>query len=181
MPTIETGTIKADDGTTDLYYRLTKPADFDPNKKYPVIVYVYGGPHAQLVTGGWLNGSRGWDIYMANKGYIMFSLDNRGSSNRGLEFENATFRRLGIEEGKDQVKGIEFPGNPAPLHRRKPHRCTRMELPRPHDHCPAAPLPRNIQGRRSRRTCHRLGILRSDVRRALHGHSGKQSGRLQRM
>mgnify|MGYP000302676959 FL=1 len=108
MPTIETGTIKADDGTTDLYYRLTKPADFDPNKKYPAIVYVYGGPHAQLVTGGWLNGSRGWDIYMANKGYIMFTLDNRGSANRGLEFENATFRRLGIEEGKDQVKGIEF-------------------------------------------------------------------------
>lgn len=108
MPTIETGTIKADDGTTDLYYRLTKPTDFDPNKKYPVIVYVYGGPHAQLVTGGWLNGSRGWDIYMANKGYIMFTLDNRGSANRGLEFENATFRRLGIEEGKDQVKGIEF-------------------------------------------------------------------------
>lgn len=108
MPTIETGTIKAADGTTDLYYRLTKPADFDPNKKYPVIVYVYGGPHAQLVTSGWLNGSRGWDIYMANKGYIMFTLDNRGSANRGLEFENATFRRLGIEEGKDQVKGIEF-------------------------------------------------------------------------
>lgn len=108
MPTIETGTIKAADGTTDLYYRLTKPADFDPNKKYPVIVYVYGGPHAQLVTGGWLNGSRGWDIYMANKGYIMFTLDNRGSANRGLEFENATFRRLGIEEGKDRVKGIEF-------------------------------------------------------------------------
>lgn len=108
MPTIETGTIKAADGTTDLYYRLTKPSDFDPNKKYPVIVYVYGGPHAQLVTGGWLNGSRGWDIYMANKGYIMFTLDNRGSANRGLEFENATFRRLGIEEGKDQVKGIEF-------------------------------------------------------------------------
>ncbi|WP_077155595.1 S9 family peptidase [Bacteroides bouchesdurhonensis] len=108
MPTLETGTIKAADGTTDLYYRLMKPADFDPNKKYPVIVYVYGGPHAQCVTGGWLNGARGWDIYMANKGYIMFTIDNRGSSNRGLEFENATFRHLGIEEGKDQVKGIEY-------------------------------------------------------------------------
>lgn len=107
-PTFETGTIKAADGTTDLYYRLTKPADFDPNKKYPVIVYVYGGPHAQCVTGGWQNGSRGWDTYMAGKGYIMFTLDNRGSSNRGLEFENATFRRLGVEEGKDQVKGIEY-------------------------------------------------------------------------
>ena len=108
MPVIETGTIKAADGVTDLYYRLIKPADMDPNKKYPVIVYVYGGPHAQMVTGGWQNGARGWDIYMANKGYVMFCLDNRGSSNRGLEFENVTFRQLGIEEGKDQVKGAEF-------------------------------------------------------------------------
>ena len=108
MPSIETGTIKAADGVTDLYYRLMKPADFDPAKKYPVIVYVYGGPHAQMVNNSFLNAARGWDIYMANKGYIMFTLDNRGSSNRGLEFENATFRHLGIEEGKDQVKGIEF-------------------------------------------------------------------------
>ena len=108
MPVIETGTIKAADGVTDLYYRLIKPADMDPNKKYPAIVYVYGGPHAQMVTGGWQNGARGWDIYMANKGYVMFCLDNRGSSNRGLEFENVTFRQLGIEEGKDQVKGAEF-------------------------------------------------------------------------
>ena len=108
MPSIEVGTIKAADGVTDLYYRIIKPADFDPNKKYPTIIYVYGGPHAQMVTGGWQNGARGWDIYMANKGYIMFSLDNRGSDNRGLEFENVTFRHLGIEEGKDQVKGVEF-------------------------------------------------------------------------
>ena len=108
MPVIETGTIKAADGVTDIYYRLIKPADMDPNKKYPAIVYVYGGPHAQMVTGGWQNGARGWDIYMANKGYIMFTIDNRGSSNRGLEFENVTFRHLGIEEGKDQVKGVEY-------------------------------------------------------------------------
>ena len=108
MPHIETGTIKAADGTTDLYYRMAKPADFDPTKKYPVIVYVYGGPHAQIVTGGWHNGISGWEIFMANKGYIMFTVDNRGSSNRGLEFENVTFRHLGVEEGKDQVKGVEF-------------------------------------------------------------------------
>lgn len=108
MPVIETGTIKAADGVTDIYYRLIKPADMDPNKKYPAIVYVYGGPHAQMVTGGWQNGAHGWDIYMANKGYIMFTIDNRGSSNRGLEFENVTFRHLGIEEGKDQVKGVEY-------------------------------------------------------------------------
>lgn len=108
IPTIETGTIKAADGKTDLYYRLVKPADFDPDKKYPTIVYVYGGPHDQLVTNDWMYDVRGWDIYMANKGYIMFTLDNRGSCNRGLEFENVTFRHLGIEEGKDQIKGIDF-------------------------------------------------------------------------
>lgn len=82
MPIIETGTIKAADGVTDIYYRLIKPADMDPNKKYPAIVYVYGGPHAQMVTGGWQNGARGWDIYMANKGYIMFTIDNRGKIGR---------------------------------------------------------------------------------------------------
>ena len=108
MPIIESGRIKAADGVTDLCYRIMKPADFDPNKKYPAIVYVYGGPHAQVVTNGFMHGARGWDIYMANKGYIMFSIDNRGSENRGLEFENVTFRHLGIEEGKDQVKGVEY-------------------------------------------------------------------------
>ena len=108
MPSIEVGTIKAADGKTDLYYRMVKPANFDPAKKYPAIIYVYGGPHAQMVTNSWMNNVRGWDIYMANKGYIMLTLDNRGSDNRGLEFENATFRQLGIEEGKDQVKGVEF-------------------------------------------------------------------------
>lgn len=108
MPSVETGTIKAADGTTDLYYRLIKPANFDPAKKYPAIVYVYGGPHAQMINNSWMNAARGWDIYMANKGYIMLSVDNRGSENRGLAFEQATFRNLGIEEGKDQVKGAEF-------------------------------------------------------------------------
>ncbi len=108
MPTVESGSIKAADGKTDLYYHLIKPADFDPAKKYPAIVYVYGGPHAQMITNNYLYGARGWNLYMANRGYIVFSLDNRGSSNRGMEFENATFRQLGIEEGKDQVKGVEF-------------------------------------------------------------------------
>ena len=108
MPAIETGTIKAADGVTDLYYRLIKPVDFDPDRKYPAVVYVYGGPHAQMITNGFQHDARGWDIYMATKGYVMFTLDNRGSSNRGLEFENCTFRRLGIEECKDQAKGIEY-------------------------------------------------------------------------
>jgi len=108
MPSVEVGTLKAADGKTDLYYRIIKPADFDPAKKYPAIVYVYGGPHAQMIANNWNSSARGWDLYMANKGYILFTLDNRGSSNRGLEFENCTFRHLGIEEGKDQVKGVEF-------------------------------------------------------------------------
>ena len=108
MPTIQTGTIKAADGVTDLYYRLITPANMDSTQKHPAIVYVYGGPHAQMVTNGFQNGARGWDLYMANKGYVMLSIDNRGSSNRGLEFENATFRQLGIIEGEDQVKGAEF-------------------------------------------------------------------------
>lgn len=108
MPSVEIGTIKAADGKTDLYYRIIKPADFDPNKKYPAIIYVYGGPHAQMITNTWNNDARGWDVYMANKGYILFTLDNRGSSNRGLEFENCTFRQLGVEEGKDQLKGVEL-------------------------------------------------------------------------
>ena len=103
MPSVEVGTLKAADGQTDLYYRIIKPADFDPAKKYPAIVYVYGGPHAQMIVSNWMSAARGWDLYMANKGYILFTLDNRGSSNRGLEFENCTFRLLVLEVGKDQV------------------------------------------------------------------------------
>lgn len=108
LPLIETGTIKASDGKTELYYRICKPADFDATKKYPAIVYVYGGPHAQMIHNGLRYDARGWDLYMANKGYIMFTLDNRGSDNRGFEFESTTFRHLGVEESKDQVKGVEF-------------------------------------------------------------------------
>ena len=106
MPNIEVGTIKAADGETDLYYRIVKPKNLDSTKKYPAIVYVYGGPHAQMINAGYNYGVRGWDIYMANKGYIVYTLDNRGSSNRGLEFENCTFRELGIKEGEDQVEGL---------------------------------------------------------------------------
>lgn len=108
LPEISLGSIKAADGETDLYYRLVKPLDFDENKKYPTIVYVYGGPHSQLVNNSWMGQIRGWDIYMAQKGYVVFTLDNRGTSNRGLDFENVTHRRLGIIETEDQMKGIEF-------------------------------------------------------------------------
>jgi len=104
---MEMGKLKAVDGKTDLHYRMIKPVDFDPSKKYPVVVYVYGGPHAQLVTNSWLDGGL-WAYYMAQKGYIMFTLDNRGSANRGFEFENVIHRQIGQEEMKDQMKGIEY-------------------------------------------------------------------------
>lgn len=108
LPSISLGQLKANDGKTDLYYRLVKPANLDENKKYPVIVYVYGGPHSQMVTNSWQGQVRGWDIYMAQKGYIVFTLDNRGTSNRGFDFENITHRQLGIVETQDQMTGIEF-------------------------------------------------------------------------
>ncbi len=102
------GTLKANDAQTDLYYRIILPPDFDPTKKYPAIVYVYGGPHAQLVTNEWLGGAGGWDFYMAQKGYIMFTLDNRGSSSRGAAFENIIHRQLGVIESQDQLTGVEY-------------------------------------------------------------------------
>jgi dipeptidyl-peptidase-4 len=108
MPEITLGSLKAADGKTDLYYRLVKPVSFDPSRKYPVVVYVYGGPHSQMITNAWLGDVRGWDIYMAQKGYLVFSLDNRGTSHRGFEFESLIHRRLGINETADQIKGVEF-------------------------------------------------------------------------
>lgn len=108
LPQITIGSLKADDGETDLYYRLVKPANFDETKKYPVIVYVYGGPHSQLVSNTWMADARGWDIYMAEQGYIVFTLDNRGTANRGFDFENITHRQLGLIETEDQMAGIEF-------------------------------------------------------------------------
>ena len=108
VPEISVSTIKAADDTTVLYYRLVKPVNFNPNKKYPAIIYVYGGPHLQNIDARWNYAVRGWDIYMAQQGYVVLTLDNRGSSNRGLAFENCTFRRLGEEEMKDQLKGVEL-------------------------------------------------------------------------
>ena len=108
VPIFESGSIKAADGATDLYWRMVKPADFDPQKKYPTVVYVYGGPHAHNVEASWHWYSRSWETYMAQKGYIVFILDNRGSENRGRDFEQATFRQMGQVEIKDQMKGVEY-------------------------------------------------------------------------
>lgn len=108
IPEYSCGKLKAADGTTDLYWRMVKPVDFDPNKKYPTVVYVYGGPHAHNVDARWHYCSRSWETYMAQKGYLLFILDNRGSEHRGKDFEQATFRQLGQEEMKDQMKGVEY-------------------------------------------------------------------------
>ena len=108
QPTFECGTIKAADGVTDLYYRMVKPHDFNPAKKYPTVVYVYGGPHAHSVEASWHWYSRSWETYMAQKGYVLFILDNRGSEYRGLAFEQVTFRQLGQIEMQDQMEGVKF-------------------------------------------------------------------------
>jgi dipeptidyl-peptidase-4 len=106
--TAEIKTIKAADGTTDLYTRLIKPSNFDPNKKYPVMVYVYGGPHAQMITNSFLDGANLWMYWMAEQGYLVFTVDNRGSDNRGFAFESVIHGRLGVNEMDDQLKGVDY-------------------------------------------------------------------------
>ncbi len=100
--------IKNDAGQ-NLYCRMYKPIHFDSTKKYPLIVYQYGGPHIQLINSGWNAGSRDyWFQYMAEQGFVVFTLDPRGSGNRGKEFEQATFRQLGTCEMQDQLAGVKY-------------------------------------------------------------------------
>ncbi|HWY10542.1 MAG TPA: DPP IV N-terminal domain-containing protein [Bacteroidia bacterium] len=100
-------TIQNTEGT-DLYCRIFKPVDFDSTKKYPVIVYLYNGPHSQMVTNTWLAGGELWYEYMAQKGFIIFTVDGRGTSWRGKDFEQSTFRQLGTKEMEDQLKGVDY-------------------------------------------------------------------------
>ncbi|WP_373781378.1 DPP IV N-terminal domain-containing protein, partial [Kaistella sp.] len=106
-PEIKNVTLKADDGTP-LFGKIILPTDFDANKKYPVIVYLYNGPHAQLVTDSFPASGNLWYEFMAQKGYIVFTMDGRGSSNRGLKFEQAIFRNAGETEMKDQLQGVAY-------------------------------------------------------------------------
>ena len=108
MPSVKLGTIKAADGVTDLYYRLITPPNMKPGKKYPTLVYVYGGPHSQLVTDSWLGGGNLYFMFLAQQGYVVFTVDNRGTDNRGFEFESCTHRRLGEIEMADQMEGVKF-------------------------------------------------------------------------
>jgi dipeptidyl-peptidase-4 len=101
------GTLKAEDGQT-LYTRLIKPYNFDASKKYPVIVYVYGGPHAQLITDEWTAGAGIYLNYLAQEGFLVFTLDNRGSADRGEAFEQCIHRQCGQLEMRDQMVGINW-------------------------------------------------------------------------
>ena len=102
------GTVKSADGKFDNWYRLLLPADFDPSKKYPVILYVYGGPHSQLVKNSWLGSVSMWELLMAQRGHIVYIQDGRGTSNRGAEFEKAIHRHCGQNEMADQMVGINM-------------------------------------------------------------------------
>ena len=106
-PEIKNVNLKADDGTP-LFGKIILPTNFDPSKKYPVIVYLYNGPNIQLITNTFPASGNLWYEYMAQNGYIIFTMDGRGSSNRGLKFEQAVFRNLGTTEMKDQMKGVEY-------------------------------------------------------------------------
>ena len=108
MPGVKLGTIKAADGKTDLYYRLITPPNMEKGEKYPTLVYVYGGPHSQLVTDSWLGGGNLYFMFLAQQGYVVFTLDNRGTDNRGFEFESCTHRHLGEIEMADQMEGVKF-------------------------------------------------------------------------
>ena len=106
--TIELGSVKSADGKYDNHYRLIKPLDFDENKKYPVILYVYGGPHSQMVTNSFQAQLRRWEMYMAQRGYVVFVMDNRGTLNQGAEYEKAIHRQCGKAEMEDQMAGLQW-------------------------------------------------------------------------
>lgn len=105
--TIELGELKAEDGQT-LYTRMIKPYNFDENKKYPVIIYVYGGPHAQMITDNWTADAGIYLHYLSQEGFIIFTLDNRGSADRGEAFEQVIHRQCGQAEMRDQKVGIDY-------------------------------------------------------------------------
>ncbi len=106
-PEIRNITLTANDGTP-LYGKLVLPVNFDAKKKYPTIVYLYNGPHVQLIKNTFPESGNLWYEYMAQRGYVVFSMDGRGSSNRGYKFESATFGQLGTVEMEDQMKGVSY-------------------------------------------------------------------------
>jgi dipeptidyl-peptidase-4 len=107
MPVHEFVKVPARDGTV-LRGRLLRPAEMELGRRYPVIVYVYGGPHAQVVRDVWDRSRALWNAMMVQRGFLIFSVDNRGSFGRGRDFERAVDRRLGQLELADQLAGVEW-------------------------------------------------------------------------
>lgn len=108
MPEMKLFSIKAADKKTDLWCRMFTPPNMDPSTRYPVIVYVYNGPGVQLIQDTWGGRAPLWMSYAAQQGFVVFSVDGRGSANRGLEFENAIFRDVGAVEVADQLEGVNY-------------------------------------------------------------------------
>ena len=104
---IRFGSVPSADGRFTNYFRMYLPKDFDSARKYPVILYVYGGPHSQMVRDSWLGGIRAWEELMAQKGYIVYVQDNRGTLNHGHDYEHAINRQCGQAEMEDQMVGID--------------------------------------------------------------------------
>jgi dipeptidyl-peptidase-4 len=105
--TIELVTLPGENGDV-LNARVIKPSGFDAKRKYPVLVYLYNGPHVQLVTNSFLGGASHWMLQAAERGYIVFTVDGHGSDNRGRAFEQAVHRQLGTVEVADQLRGVEY-------------------------------------------------------------------------
>ncbi len=104
MPETETGVIRQREGAPELYYRIVRPQKMNPRKKYPVVFYVYGGPHVQLIRNEWISGTKGFDYLMADAGYVVFYIDPQGSAYRGKAFEEVIWRNI----GKTQLEDYKF-------------------------------------------------------------------------
>ena len=155
VPT-EFGTLKAADGQ-DLHYAMLKPLGFDPSKHYPVFIYVYGGPGAQNVTRQW-SGSDLFLQYMAQQGYVVFKLDNRGSARRERRFTDVIYQNLGKHEVEDQLVGVDWLAKQSFVDRQA-YRRVRLELWRLHDLAPARSGVRPDRARRGSRAGDRLGAV----------------------
>ncbi|MBK8499504.1 MAG: DPP IV N-terminal domain-containing protein [Flavobacteriales bacterium] len=107
MGTIEWMTIMGERGDM-LNARIIKPSRFDPVKKYPVLIYVYNGPHVQLVSNSFLAGASPWMLHAAERGYVVFTVDGHGTPSRGKQFEQVIHRQLDVVEVMDQMHGVEW-------------------------------------------------------------------------
>lgn len=105
---ISMGTVTSANGIDRNYYRMIKPLDFDPSKKYPLILYVYGGPHSQMVSNVFLGGLRRWEMYMAQRGYVVFVMDGRGTQRHGAKYEHSIYRQCGVNEMADQMEAVNM-------------------------------------------------------------------------